>query len=166
MDLNKGIYQDKDLANNAPTDFSVGVAGYPEKHAEAPNITTDIRHLKEKIDAGGEYIVTQMFFDNRHYFEFVSQCREAGITVPIIPGLKPISTVSQLSTLPRTFNISIPEDLQRELEKCKDNRGARQAGIEWCLAQSKELMKANVPALHYFTMGKSDNIREIVKEIF
>jgi len=165
-DLNRGIYQDKELVNNSPTNFSMGVAGYPEKHSEAPNMKTDIRHLKEKIDAGGEYIVTQMFFDNRYYFDFVRQCRDAGINVPIIPGLKPISTIGQLNTLPRTFNISIPEDLQKEVEKCKDNRGARQVGIEWCLAQSKELMKSNVPALHYFTMGKSDNIREIVKEVF
>jgi methylenetetrahydrofolate reductase (NADPH) len=164
-ELNNGIYQDKELANTAPTNFSVGVAGYPEKHAEAPNLATDIKHLKAKIDAGGEYIVTQMFFDNANFFDFVRQCREAGITVPIIPGLKPISTIGQLNTLPRTFNISIPEDLQKEVEKCKDNREARQVGIEWCLAQSKELMNANVPALHYFTMGKSDNIREIVKEV-
>jgi len=166
VDLNRGIYQDKELVSNAPTRFSVGVAGYPEKHPEAPNMKTDIRHLKEKIDAGGEYIVTQMFFDNRFYFDFVRQCREAGINVPIIPGLKPISTIGQLNTLPRTFNISIPEDLQREVEKCKDNRQARQVGIEWCLEQSRELMRANVPALHYFTMGKSDNIREIVEKIF
>ncbi|RPJ82222.1 MAG: methylenetetrahydrofolate reductase [NAD(P)H] [Deltaproteobacteria bacterium] len=164
-ELNQGIYQDKELVNNAPTNFSVGVAGYPEKHAEAPNMKTDIKHLKEKIDAGGEYIVTQMFFDNRFYFDFVRQCREAGIKVPIIPGLKPISTIGQLNTLPRTFNISIPEELQKEVEKCKDNRGARQVGIEWCKMQSKELMNTNVPALHYFTMGKSDNIKEIVREV-
>jgi len=164
-ELNSGVYQDKELVNNAPTNFSVGVAGYPEKHAEAPNMKTDIKHLKEKIDAGGEYIVTQMFFDNRSYFDFVKQCREAGITVPIIPGLKPISTLGQLNTLPKTFNISIPEDLQREVEKCKDNKAVRQVGIEWCLAQSRELMKEGVPALHYFTMGKSDNIREVVREV-
>jgi methylenetetrahydrofolate reductase (NADPH) len=166
MELNRGIYQDKELVNNAPTNFSVGVAGYPEKHAEAPNLKTDIRHLKEKIDAGGQYIVTQMFFDNRKYFEFVRLCREAGITVPIIPGLKPIAAASQISTLPRTFSISIPEELQKEVEKCKDNREVRQVGVEWCLMQSRELMKTGVPALHYFTMGKSDNIREIVKEVF
>jgi methylenetetrahydrofolate reductase (NADPH) len=166
MELNRGIYQDNDLLINSPTNFTVGVAGYPEKHAEAPNLTTDIKHLKEKIDAGGEYIVTQMFFDNRFYFDFVRQCREAGIKVPIIPGLKPISTIGQLNTLPRTFNISIHEDLQKEVEKCRDNRAARQVGIEWCLMQSEELMKADVPALHYFTMGKSDNIREVVKRIF
>jgi methylenetetrahydrofolate reductase (NADPH) len=166
IDLNKGIYQDHELLYTAPTNFSVGVAGYPEKHIEAPNMTTDIKHLKEKIDAGGEYIVTQMFFDNRFYFDFEKQCREAGITVPIIPGLKPVSTISQLNTLPKTFGISIPLDLQREVEKCKDNKSARQVGIEWCKMQSKELMQSKVPALHYFTMGKSDNIREIVKEVF
>jgi methylenetetrahydrofolate reductase (NADPH) len=166
QDLNRGIYQDDELENNAPTKFSMGVAGYPEKHAESPNMSTDIRHLKAKIDAGAEYIVTQMFFDNSRYFEFVRLCREAGITVPIIPGLKPLATISQMNTLPRTFNISIPEDLQKEIEKCRDNRQARQVGIEWCTMQSKELMSRNVPALHYFTMGKSDNIREIVKAVF
>ncbi len=166
QDLNRGIYQDDELENKAPTKFSMGVAGYPEKHAESPNMSTDIRHLKAKIDAGAEYIVTQMFFDNSRYFEFVRLCREAGITVPIIPGLKPLATISQMNTLPRTFNISIPEDLQKEIEKCRDNRQARQVGIEWCTMQSKELMSRNVPALHYFTMGKSDNIREIVKAVF
>jgi methylenetetrahydrofolate reductase (NADPH) len=165
MNLNRGIYQDDELENSSPTRFTVGVAGYPEKHAESPNMSTDIKHLKAKIDAGAEYIVTQMFFDNGKYFEFVRQCREAGINVPIIPGLKPIATIGQLNTLPRTFNISIPEELQKEVDKCKDNREARQVGIEWCTMQSKELMKAGVPALHYFTMGKSDNIREIVKEV-
>ncbi len=165
-DLNRGIYLDDELENTFPTQFSIGVAGYPEKHAEAPNLSTDIRHLKAKVDAGAEYIVTQMFFENAKYFEFVRQCREAGILVPIIPGLKPIATIGQLNTLPRTFNISIPEELQKEVEGCRDNRAARQAGIEWCTMQSKELMQAGVPALHYFTMGKSDNIREIVREVF
>lgn len=166
MDLNRGIYLDDELENNSPTDFTVGVAGYPEKHAEAPNMSADIKHLKEKADAGAEYIVTQMFFDNKKYFDFVRLCREAGILVPIIPGLKPIATIGQLQTLPRTFNISIPEELEKEVEKCKDNKAARQVGIEWCTMQSKELMQAHVPALHYFTMGRSDNIREIVKAIF
>ena len=165
MDLNRGIYQDKELVNNSPTNFSVGVAGYPEKHSEAPNLKTGIKHLKEKIDAGGESIVTQMFFDNRMYFDFVSQCREAGITVPIIPGLKPISTIGQLNTLPRTFNISIPEDLQREVEKCKDNAAAWQIGIEWATEQARDLLKNDVPIVHFYTMGRSDNIRKIVKDI-
>jgi methylenetetrahydrofolate reductase (NADPH) len=165
-DLNRGIYLDDELENTFPTRFSVGVAGYPEKHSEAPNLSTDIRHLKAKIDAGAEYIVTQMFFDNQKYFDFVRQCRDAGITVPIIPGLKPIASIGQISMLPRTFSISIPEELQKEVEKCKDTKSARQVGVEWCTMQSRELMQAGVPALHYFTMGKSDNIREIVKEVF
>jgi methylenetetrahydrofolate reductase (NADPH) len=166
MELNKGRYLEDILVNPAPTNFSVGVAGYPEKHVEAPNLKTDIKHLKGKVDAGAQYVVTQMFFDNRHYYEFVRMCREEGITVPIIPGLKPISARQQIFSLPRTFNISIPEDLQRELEKCKDNREARQVGIEWGIHQSVELIKFGVPALHYFTMGKSDNIREIVRKVF
>ncbi len=166
IDLNNGIYLEDELENPAPTHFSLGVAGYPEKHTESPNLATDIKYLKDKIDAGAEYIVTQMFFDNRDFFEFDRICRETGITVPIIPGLKPISAKGQLNTLPRTFNISIPEELQKEIDRCKDNKEARQAGIEWGIMQSKELYRAGVPALHYFTMGKSDNIREIAKAVF
>jgi methylenetetrahydrofolate reductase (NADPH) len=166
MKMNRGEYLDDEILNNNPTNFAVGVAGYPEKHMESTNIKTDIRYLKNKIEAGAEYIVTQMFFDNRFYFDFVEKCRAEGIGVPIIPGLKPISTKSQLATLPRTFNITVPEDLEKEIEKCKDNRQARQAGIEWGIMQSKELMSRGVPVIHYFTMGKSDNIREIAKEIF
>jgi methylenetetrahydrofolate reductase (NADPH) len=165
-DLNKGIYLDEELQNVHPTNFSVGVAGYPEKHVEAPNMQTDIKYLKEKIDAGADYIVTQMFFDNQKYFEFVGLCRNAGITVPIIPGIKPISTKKQLLTLPKTFNISIPEELQKEVDKCKDNKEARQVGIEWAIMQSKELISKGAPVLHYYTMGKSDNIREIAKSVF
>jgi methylenetetrahydrofolate reductase (NADPH) len=166
MDLNKGIYLDEEILNNSPTNFSIGVAGYPEKHAEAANMAADIRHLKVKIDAGAEYIVTQMFFDNRLYFEFIAKCRAEGIHVPIIPGLKPISTINQLVTLPRTFNISVPEELEKEIRKCHDNRQARQIGTEWGIMQSKELMKQNVPVIHYFTMGRSDNIREIARAVF
>lgn len=166
LSLNKGIYQDDELKNTSPTDFTVGVAGYPEKHAESPNFQTDIKFLREKIDAGAEYIVTQMFFDNKLYFDFVDRCRKAGITVPVIPGLKPISTKNQLLTLPRTFNISIPEDLQLEIDSCKDNKEARQAGVEWAIMQSKELISKGAPVMHYFTMGKSDNIREIARNVF
>lgn len=164
--LNKGKYLDDELKNNSPTDFSIGVAGYPEKHMESPNMQSEIKFLKEKIDAGASYIVTQMFFDNSYYFDFVDQCRKAGITVPIIPGLKPISTKKQIQTLPKTFSISIPEALQLEIDKCKDNKAARQAGIEWAIAQSKELIAGGAPVMHYFTMGKSDNIREIAKAVF
>jgi methylenetetrahydrofolate reductase (NADPH) len=166
MDLNKGIYLDDELQNTSPTDFSVGVAGYPEKHAESPNLQTDIRYLKQKVEAGASYIVTQMFFDNEKYFEFVDQCRAAGIRVPIIPGLKPISTKKQINTLPRTFNISIPEALQKEVDKCRDNKDARQVGTEWCTMQSKELIEKGAPVMHYYTMGRSDNIREIARQVF
>ncbi|MCK5078538.1 MAG: methylenetetrahydrofolate reductase [Bacteroidales bacterium] len=166
MDLNNGIYQDEELKNTAPTNFAVGVAGYPEKHSESPNIQADIKYLKEKVDAGAEYIVTQMFFDNAMYFNLVDRCRKAGIMVPIIPGLKPISTKSQLLTLPKTFSISIPEALQLEIDNCKDNKEARQVGVEWAIMQSKELISKGAPVMHYFTMGKSDNIRKIAKAVF
>ncbi len=166
MNLNKGIYLDEELKNTAPTDFAVGVAGYPERHVESPNIQTDIKYLKEKVDAGADYIVTQMFFDNTLYFKFVGLCRKAGISIPIIPGIKPISTKKQLLTLPRTFSISIPEELQLEIDKCVDNKQARQLGIEWAVMQSKELISKGAPVMHYYTMGKSDNIREIAKAVF
>jgi methylenetetrahydrofolate reductase (NADPH) len=166
MSLNGGKYLDDELKNSSPTHFALGVAGYPEKHVESPNLQTDIHFLKEKIDAGAKYIVTQMFFENKMYFDFVHRCRQAGIDVPIIPGLKPISTISQLRTLPRTFNISIPEELQVEIDKCKDNKAARQVGIEWAIMQSKELISQGAPVMHYYTMGKSDNIREIAKAVF
>jgi methylenetetrahydrofolate reductase (NADPH) len=144
----------------------VGVAGYPEKHFEAPNMITDLMFLKHKIDAGAEYIVTQMFFDNSKYFEFVRLCREIGITVPIIPGIKPLSTRGQLNSLPSTFHIDIPEDLVMEVMKCKDNQAVRQVGVEWAIMQSRELKAKEAPVIHYFTMGKADNIRSIVEAIF
>lgn len=166
MALNQGKYLDEEILNNSPTRFSLGVAGYPEKHAEAPNLGADVRHLKKKIESGAEYVVTQMFFDNAFYFDFVARCRAEGINVPILPGLKPISLKSQLGTLPRTFNISIPEELQKKVEKCQDSREVRDAGIEWAIRQSKELLSREVPVIHYFTMGRSDNIREIAKAVF
>lgn len=166
MDMNHGKYLDEGLEITTPTNFSVGVAGYPEKHFEAPNMKTDLEHLKQKVDAGAEYIVTQMFFDNQKYYDFVTVCRESGIEVPIIPGLKPISTKSQITNLPRSFYIDIPEDLVNEIVKCKDNSQARQVGTEWCINQSKELIKFGVPVIHYFTMGKSDNIRKIAESVF
>jgi len=166
MDLNHGKYLEEELLNPIPTDFCIGVAGYPEKHAEAPNMITDLIHLKEKVDAGASYIVTQMFFDNKKFFKFEKACREAGITVPIIPGLKPISVKSQLSVLPKTFAIDLPEALVLEIDKCTDNQQIRQVGVEWAIQQSKELIKFGVPVLHFYSMGKSDNIRKIVKEVF
>lgn len=164
--LNNGIFLEEDLLNPVPTEFCIGVAGYPEKHLEAPNMITDLSYLKAKVDAGADYIVTQMFFDNKKYFKFVNACREIGITVPIIPGLKPISVKSQLSTLPRTFAIDIPETLVLEVEKCTDNQQVRQVGVEWAIEQSRELVKFGVPVLHYYTMGKSDNISKIAKAVF
>lgn len=166
QDLNKGIYLDEELQNSAPTDFCIGVAGYPEKHLEAPSMDSDIHFLKKKIEKGAGYIVTQMFFDNQHYFDFVDKCRAAGITVPIIPGLKPVATKKQLNLIPHRFSVSLPDQLVMEVVKCKDNAAVRQAGIEWCVQQSKGLIQAGVPVLHYYSMGKSDNIREIASRIF
>ncbi|MEI6576616.1 MAG: methylenetetrahydrofolate reductase [NAD(P)H] [Bacteroidota bacterium] len=166
MEMNAGIYIDESLENHTPTNFSVGVAGYPEKHFEAPNMITDLMFLKQKIEAGAEYIVTQMFFDNSKYFEFVRLCREEGITVPIIPGIKPISTKGQLTTLPSTFHIDIPDDLVKAVMHCKDNQAVRQVGVEWAIQQSRELKEKEVPVIHYFTMSKADNIRSIVEAIF
>ena len=164
--MNKGIFIDDELENVTPTNFCVGVAGYPEKHFSAPNLKTDLKYLKHKVDIGAEYIVTQMFFDNKKYFDFVEKCRETGIMVPIIPGLKPITTKSQATILPTIFHIDLPEDLGDALDKCKDNADARKVGIEWIVNQSKELMKFGVPTLHFYSMGKSDPIYKIAKELF
>lgn len=166
VNMNRGIYLEEDIINANPTGFCIGVAGYPEKHAEAPNMASDIAHLKAKIDAGAEYIVTQMFFDNSAFFRFEKACREAGITVPVIPGIKPLSTFSQLSTLPKTFSIDLPESLVQEAEKCRNKEQIRDLGVEWAIAQSKELIKHGVPVLHFYTMGKSDNIQRIAKAVF
>ena len=164
--MNKGIYLDEEIENSHATDFCIGVAGYPEKHAEAPNAGLDLQYLKQKVDAGADYIVTQMFFDNSKYFRFVEDCRKIGIDVPIIPGLKPIATKKQLVNLPQTFHIDIPEELANEVLKCKDNKAVRQVGVEWGIAQSKELAAQGAPVIHFYTMGKSDNILKIVKEVF
>jgi len=166
LNLNQGIYQDEELRNKATTDFSVGVAGYPEKHFEAANMDVDLQALKEKVDAGADYIVTQMFFDNQKYFDFVDKCKAAGIDVPIVPGLKPISSMNDLKLLPLVFHIDIPEDLAAGLRKCKTNEDAIQLGVEWTVSQSLELKKYGVPALHYFTIGHTENIREIAQKVF
>jgi methylenetetrahydrofolate reductase (NADPH) len=166
MELNKGNYLDEELQNSSPTNFCCGVAAYPEKHLEAPSLESDIHFLKKKIKSGAEYIVTQMFFDNQKYFDFVSKCRSEGITVPIIPGLKPIATKKQLNLIPHRFNVDLPEDLIIAIVKCKDNNQVRQLGIEWCIAQSKELQKAGIPVLHYYSMGKSENIKAIASQLF
>lgn len=166
MNLNKGIYLDPSVENATPTDFSIGVAGYPEKHFEAPNMEDDIRHLKAKIDAGAEYIVTQLFYDNSKFFEFVKLCRNAGINVPVIAGIKPITTLKDIEVLPRVFHIGIPKELVSEVRKCKNNAEAKEAGVEWAVHQSLELKKAGVPALHYYTIGISDNIQKIASRVF
>ncbi len=166
MNLNRGIYLDEKLENTRSMDFCIGVAGYPEKHSESPNIDSDLYFLKKKIDAGASYIVTQMFFDNKKYFDFVKRCRDKDINVPIIPGLKPVSTIGHLQNIPKTFNVDLPVDLVKEVLKCKDNKAVRQVGVEWAIMQSKELKAANVPVIHYYTMGKSDNIEKIAREVY
>ncbi|WP_299273902.1 methylenetetrahydrofolate reductase [NAD(P)H] [uncultured Psychroserpens sp.] len=165
-DLNKGAYLDEELENSSPTNFCIGVGAYPEKHAEAPSLDSDIHFLKKKIKKGAEYIVTQMFFDNDKYFKFVEKCRNEGITVPIIPGLKPIATKKQLNLIPHRFHVDLPEDLIIEIVKCKDNKAVRQVGVEWCIQQSKALQKAGIPVLHYYSMGKSDNIKAVASQVF
>lgn len=166
LDLNLGKYLDEVIEKGHNTEFCVGVAGYPEKHMEAPSLDQDIKRLKEKIDAGAEYVVTQMFFDNTKFFQYVDKCRDYGINVPIIPGLKPIATKRQLSIIPHRFHVDMPEELIHEVEKCKDNKEVRQVGIEWGIQQSKELIAAGVPVLHYYSMGKSTNIQKIAKAVF
>ena len=164
--LNKGIYLDEDLQNSTKTDFCIGVAGYPEKHMEAPSLDSDIHFVKQKIKNGADYIITQMFFDNKKFFDFVAKCRAAGITVPIIPGLKPIATKKQLNLIPHRFSLELPDDLIMEVVKAKDNDAVKQIGIEWCTQQSKELIAAGIPVLHYYSMGKAENVKAIAREIF
>lgn len=166
QELNNGNYLDEELQNSSCTDFCIGVAGYPEKHMEAPSLESDIHFLKKKIKKGAHYIVTQMFFDNDKYFSFVEKCRAEGITAPIIPGLKPISTKKQLNLVPHRFHVDLPEALVIEVIKCKNNDEVRQVGIEWCVTQSKELLKAGIPVLHYYSMGKSSNIQQIASQVF
>ena len=164
--LNRGIYLDEDLKNTAKTNFCIGVAGYPEKHMEAPSLDSDIHFLKQKIKNGADYIITQMFFDNQKFFDFVDKCRKAGIEVPIIPGLKPIATKKQLNLIPHRFSLELPDSLIMEVVRAKDNDAVKQIGIEWCIQQSKELLAAGVPVLHYYSMGKADNIKAIAQEVF
>jgi methylenetetrahydrofolate reductase (NADPH) len=165
-DMNHGIYLEEELLNSSKTNFCIGVSGYPEKHLEAPSMDSDIHFLKKKIKDGANYIVTQMFFDNQKFFKFVDKCRAEGITVPIIPGLKPLATKKQLNLIPHRFNVDLPDNLIMEVVKCKDNNAVREVGVAWCIEQSKELLKYGVPFLHYYSMGKSSNIYQIASKVF
>ena len=164
--LNQGIYLDEDILNGGKTDFCMGVAGYPEKHFESPNFEIDLIKTKEKVDAGAAYIMTQMFFNNQKFLEYVQACRDMGIMVPIIPGLKPITNKKQLTILPRIFHVDIPTDLSNAINKCKTDVECEQVGTEWLIQQSKELKAAGVPVLHYYTLGKPKVIKEVVSAVF
>lgn len=165
-DLNQGKYLHEIIETPYKSDFCVGVAGYPEKHLESPSLESDLRRLKEKVEAGANYIVTQMFFDNQKYFNFVGKAREIGITVPIIPGIKPIAVQRHMQVLPQVFRLDLPEPLITEIEKCSNNKEIRSVGIEWAIQQSKELIEKGVPVVHYYSMGKSSNIEAIAREVF
>ena len=164
--MNSGRFLDEALENGHQTEFCIGVAGYPEKHMEAPSLDRDIQNLKAKQEAGAEYVVTQMFFDNSRFFEFERKCWENGIHVPIIPGLKPISIKKHLSLIPHRFHVDLPDELTREVEKCRTNKEVQEVGVEWCIEQSRELIAAGVPVLHYYSMGKSENIKRIASRVF
>ncbi|MCG8581302.1 MAG: methylenetetrahydrofolate reductase [NAD(P)H] [Bacteroidales bacterium] len=165
-ELNTGQFLDGTLLDAFDTPFSYGVAGYPEKHEEAPNMDSDLHWLKQKVDAGAEYVVTQMFFDNSKYFDFVKRARDMGITVPIVPGLKPITLMNQLTVLPKIFHVDIPEAFAKEIRKCKNNDEVKQVGVEWCIQQAKELMSHNVPILHFYTMMATNSTRKVAEGIF
>jgi methylenetetrahydrofolate reductase (NADPH) len=164
--MNDGRYIDEDLENAIPTNFCIGVAGYPEKHFEAANMTSDFKWLKHKVEMGANYIVTQMFFDNRKYFEFIERCHAEGISVPVIPGLKPLTSKKQVQLLASRFHIDIPEELADAVDKCKDDKEVRRLGVEWSIAQSKELVAKKAPCLHFYSMGKSTAIQEIAAALF
>ena len=164
--FNKGIFVDGSEMKVTASPFSYGVACYPEKHEEAPNIESDLYWLKKKVEAGAEYAVTQLFYDNKKYFEFVEQAKAAGITIPIIPGIKPFKKLSQLSMIPKTFKVDLPEDLVKEALKCKNDAEAERVGIEWCVTQCKELMSHGAPSIHFYSIGAVDSIKEVAKIIY
>lgn len=166
VDLNNGKYLDDEMKQATPSDFSIGVAGYPEKHYAAASLDSDIQYLKAKVLAGADYIVTQMFFDNQKYYDFVDKCRAEGITVPIIPGLKPIALINQADVLPRLFHLSLPEELDKAIRSCKTNEEALEVGTEWGIQQSRDLIKNGAPVLHFYTLGAGNSIQRIAKEIF
>ena len=164
--LNQGNYLHEVIERDNCADFCIGVAGYPEKHMEAPSLHSDLKRLKEKVDLGADYVVTQMFFDNQRYFEFVDAARYMGINVPILPGIKPLAVKRHLQLLPQVFRVDLPEDLISAVEECKDNKAVRQVGVEWAIQQSQELKARGVPVIHYYSMGKSDNIKTIAEAVF
>ena len=164
--LNQGIYLEEDIKNGGHTNFCIGVAGYPEKHFEAPNLETDLMYLKSKVEAGAEYITTQMFFNNQKYFDYVKILREQGINVPVIPGLKPITNKKQMTTLPKVFHVDLPTELSSAILQCKTDADVEKVGTEWLIHQSRELKKAGVPVLHYYTLGKPKVIETVVKAAF
>ena len=165
-DFNDGRMVDGTETAPLTTPFTYGVAGYPEKHEEAMNPETDMEHLKRKVEMGAQYIVTQMFFDNKRYFEFVDRCREAGITVPIIPGIKPLTTLAQATLLPKTFHIDMPEELAAEMARCKTNDDVKALGVEWGTAQARELKEANVPSIHFYTINATASVEKIAKKVY
>lgn len=165
-EMNKGKYLDVNIENGEKSDFCIGIAGYPEKHFEAPNFHSDLNFTKQKVEAGAEYIVTQMFFNNEAYFKYLETCKAAGIEVPIVPGLKPITKKYQLNSLPRLFHVNLPEALTKEFDKAKTSEAVKEVGIEWCIEQSKELKKNGAPCLHYYTMGDADTIKRIAEAVF
>lgn len=163
--MNKGLYLDSNIEDGDKTDFCIGIAGYPEKHFECPNMDLDLEWTKKKVEAGADYIVTQMFFDNQVFFDYVEKCRAIGITVPIVPGLKPITKKYQLTSIPRHFFTNMHPDLVKSVSSAKGAEAIKQAGIEWCIHQSKELKAAGVPCLHYYTMGDADTISKIAGSV-
>jgi methylenetetrahydrofolate reductase (NADPH) len=165
-DMNNGKYLNNVIESSHTSNFCIGVAGYPEKHIESPSLQTDLIRLKEKVEAGADYVVTQMFFDNQKYFEFVKAATDMGINIPIIPGIKPIAVKKHLQLLPQVFKIDLPQELINDVQSCKSNKDVRNVGVEWAIQQSKELLAAGVPVLHYYSMGKSDNIKKIASAIF
>jgi methylenetetrahydrofolate reductase (NADPH) len=166
VNLNRGIFLDDELEQAHHSDFCIGVSGYPEKHMAAPNLELDMKYLKQKVEKGADYIVTQMFFDNQKYIDFVTKCREMDINIPVVPGLKPITSLRQLTILPQIFHIDLPYDLTNALEKAKNNDQAKEIGIEWAIQQSKELIEFGVPTLHYYSMGKSESVFKVAQEVF
>lgn len=164
--LNKGIYLDDEIVDAYPTDFCIGVAGYPEKHFESPNKALDIHYLKAKVDAGADYIVTQLFFDSKRYLEFFNQCREAGINVPIIPGIKPITQLRHLTFMPKFFHVELPDELTKALLNCKTDKEVSEVGTRWAIRQCEELLEAGAPCIHFFTMGKSTAVKKVVEALF